>query len=120
MLDLKINKKKLAGKLALSAVVLIALFYAWGALVTLNNRVTYTLPGTAWLSREKGKIEFTDSLTGFYTDEEDLKTQFDYETGRGYVVCKVDDEVLLELAGLKDNRLYAVNRNAVFYDIAYL
>lgn len=120
-MEFKLQKGRIVKKLSLSLFIVLVVSYLFSALSIVNNRISYSLAGSTWLSLDKGFVTFDqENLTGFYVNEESIKTSFKYEAARGYVICKSDSNLIFEFAQLKDNRLFAINRNTMFYNSEFL
>jgi hypothetical protein len=118
--EFKIPKKQVFLKLALATLITLVGVYLLSALFLVSNRVNYELVNTTWVSRGGGAISFISDTYGEYLDAEFDLFEFTYEQSRGYIICDQEDGRLFELIGLPEERLYAVNMNIMFYDLATL
>lgn len=115
----KVNVWKLLGKIAAMLIALIVIFYAFNVGGVVGNRVDIALDGSTWISVSE-RIVFVGGGQG--TLQKSISTTqqpFTYELGNGYVLCfDEEDSLLLELVQIKDDRMFSVQSNTVFYNEA--
>jgi hypothetical protein len=117
----KVNVWKLLGKIAGMLIALLLLFYAFNVGSTVGDRVDVGVSGTSWLSKSE-RIVFVDDAQGtLLRASESAQEAFTYQIDNGYVLCfDEEDSLLLELVQLKENRMFSVRTNTMFYNEAIL
>lgn len=118
-MKVKVEKKKLILSIVKSISITAICIYAAVTYYTVANRQVTSMADTAWLSNQQDEIIFLDASKGVWIQEE-ASTDFTYEAKNGYVLCHADDQLLLELVEIEDNRLFAVNINNMYYNEAFL
>jgi len=118
-MKLKITKGRLIWSIFKSVSLLVIILYSAIAYYTVSNRMTSPLANTAWLSNKQDELVFIDDIKGVWIEGE-TRINFVYESKNGYVLCHLDEELLLELIEIEDHRLFSVNTNNMYYNEAYL
>lgn len=119
-MEFKLPKKQVFFKLTLASVITLLVLYLLSAFFVINNRKSYDLSNTTWISRENGTINFIDDTKGNYKDIEEERIYFTYEQSRGYILCTTEDYLLFELVEINEERLFSVNTNMMFYNLESL
>lgn len=118
-MKIKLSKGKLIWAVFKSIFLVIVILYAAVAYYTVANRSISSLTNTSWLSNNQDEIIFIDEQKGLWIDA-DNESHFTYRAKNGYVLCHIDEKLVLELIEIEDNRLFAVNTNIMYYNEAFL
>jgi hypothetical protein len=113
----KLTFSQAFGRILAFLVITLLVVYAVSSCSIITNRSTESVVGTTWLSIHE-KITFAEQ-DGYYFSTKD-SDYFSYEIGQGYIICFSNEEPILELARLQDDRLLEVRTNTMFYNEAAL
>jgi hypothetical protein len=116
--NFKLKTSHIVGKLVITSIVLIIIFYLTNTLSLIANRSLAPINSTSWISIDN-EIRFHEKDTGII-ELNDTEYLFNFTQNNGYIFATIDEELTFEFTLLNDEQLYCVNLNEMFYNEAYL
>jgi len=117
-MDFKLKTSHIVGKLLITSLILIFIFYLGNTLNLIANRSLAPIYSTSWISIDN-EVKFHENDTGII-NLNDTEYLFNFTQDNGYIFATINDEEIFEFTLLSDQRLYCVNLNEMFYNEAYL
>lgn len=116
MMNIQYTKLQLLWRALLALLFIFITSYFVSSCSLVSTPSENSISDTSWVSLPPvaQRVSFIDEDDGIMQTLESV-TPFKYQSKNGYIICRVDEEIIFDMIRIDQGRIFALNVNIMYY-----